>query len=80
MSLLGFALPDPLASCICGVFSKELWRARTQVTSNTVRGVMQMLSHSHYESMFGSTALVYRRPFVCRFECNVRMCAEESLP
>ena len=42
--------------------------------------VMEMLVHSHYESMFSSTALVYRRSHICRFECNVRKCAEEPLP
>ena len=42
--------------------------------------VMEMLTHRHYESMFSSTALVYRRSHMCRFECNVRMCAEELLP
>ena len=41
---------------------------------------MEMLAHSHYESMFSSTALVYRRSHMCRFECNVRMCAKELLP
>ena len=42
---------------------------------------MEILAHSHYyESMFSSTALVYRRSHMCRFECNVRMCAEELLP
>ena len=46
----------------------------------TVAGFMEMLAHSHYESMFSSTALVYRRPHMCRFECNVRMCAEKLLP
>ena len=42
--------------------------------------VMEMLAHSHYESMFSSTAIVYRRSHMCRFECNLRMCAEELLP
>ena len=34
----------------------------------------------YYESMFRSTALVYRRSHMCRFECNVHMCAEDLLP
>ena len=42
--------------------------------------VMEMLAHSHHESIFSSTALVYRRSHMCRFECNVRMCAEKLLP
>ena len=41
---------------------------------------MEMLAHSHYEPMFSSTDLVYRRSFMCRFECNIRMCEEELLP
>ena len=41
---------------------------------------MEMLAPSHYESIFSSTALVYRRSHMCRFECNDRMCAEELLP
>ena len=40
---------------------------------------LEMLAHSHYESMFSSTALVYRISHMCRFECNVRMCADELL-
>ena len=42
--------------------------------------VMEILTNSHYESMFSITALVYRRSHMCRLECNVRMCAEELLP
>ena len=41
--------------------------------------VMEVLVHDHYESMSSSTALVYRRSHMCRFECNVRMCAEKLL-
>ena len=48
--------------------------------SVAIRVDMEMLAHSHYESMFSSTALVYRRSHMYRFECNVRMCAEELLP
>ena len=40
---------------------------------------MEMLAHSHFESMFSSTALGYRRSHMCRFECNVRMCAKVLL-
>ena len=40
---------------------------------------MEILARSHYESMFSSTALAYRRSHMCRFECNVRMCPEELL-
>ena len=40
---------------------------------------MEMLAHSHFESMFSSTALRYRRSHMCRFECNVRMCTEVLL-
>ena len=45
-----------------------------------VVAVIEMLAHNHYESMFSSTALVYRRSHMCRFECNVRVCADELLP
>ena len=40
---------------------------------------MEMLALGRHESMFSSTALVYLRSHMCRFECNVRMFAEELL-
>ena len=39
--------------------------------------VVEMLAHSHYESIFSSTALRYH---MCRFECDVRVCEAELLP
>ena len=41
---------------------------------------MEMLAHSHFKSMFSSTALVDRRSCACWFACNVRLCAETLLP
>ena len=39
-----------------------------------------MLAHIQYESMFSSTALVYRRSHIYPFEYNARMCAEGLRP
>ena len=50
----------------------------TQEFHHLLMFVMEMLARSHYESMFGSTALVYRRSFMSRFECNARMCARRN--
>ena len=60
---------------------KQLIKVQSEVSVRTYQAhtVMEMLAHSHSESMFSSTALVYRRSHMCRFECNVRMCAEELL-
>ena len=41
---------------------------------------MEMLANRRYGSMFSSTALVYRRSHICRFEYSVRICAEGLLP
>ena len=41
---------------------------------------METLAHIYYEPTFSGTALVYPGSRMFRFECNVRMCAEELPP
>ena len=39
---------------------------------------MEILAHSHYESMFSGTALVSYISYMCRFARNVRMCMRRN--
>ena len=54
-------------------------RSSVQQSNGSVN-VMEMVARCHHESMFSSTALVYRRFHMCWFERDVRVCTEELLP